>query len=675
MSVKVEEAEKESRAVRGRLEEASRAFEDRIQATDKREALVVIARREVRGLKQEAEAAGVAAARLHQEGLDLQSAGEAARAELVEERVRVDSKRELLRDREHKAALLSDELKSKEQRLERAEANVREREQQAEQVLSASAAWENKFSLQSERNSAEAKCVQDQLEAVTRAKGELGLEAAALETHRQGMISVETALQARELHLQESWRVVAEQARQQAVAGAGKRGGGGQTFAIPLHMMDERNAAVAAQAIMQAPLLQVQLTAAGAAGSPEWVHVLSRQRTLLIERETRLQRWGMALQAESARVQASAEDLEAREAVVERAKVAAEKATVDAQHNTAHLDHYHAAAEEMRCDAETALMNVQTREARLDQGERDYQREIANLHMRSEDLKNQDRLLLEAKCAVEKREALVSASEAKAQMLTGMAAEERQRAEAALHASTAAQDRATSMSKAAEEREARLMTVQAAIEAEEKALDQRGHKIDVQEGVLTERCGQVARRIQEAEQRDLQLEKRESQLAALKAAIEERERQVSAVERQAADLIEREACAMQAEERAGEASAQLTHLRREMAAFKEGFQEERQEASLALHVREDALLAAEASLAKNKGEFERASEVAARCQRQLAEATAHLKSQREAEAKQWKQRSETLAAKEEAARVLKKQMEADQRALRAAAEAAAQVKP
>ena len=88
-------------------------------------------------------------------------------------------------------------------------------------------------------------------------------------------------LQAREGQLQESWRLITDQARQAAVVGGRGRAG------IPLCMLDERDAAAAAQGMLTGPNLGVELSSAGAAGSPE-VSVTSDLRRPLVRKPGRV---------------------------------------------------------------------------------------------------------------------------------------------------------------------------------------------------------------------------------------------------------------------------------------------------------------------------------------------------------------------------------------------------
>lgn len=81
--------------------------------------------------------------------------------------------------------------------------------------------------------------------------------------------------------------MITDQARQSMMVG-GKRTG------IPMYMLDEKEAAAAATQAMAGPMLMVELTGAGPAGGALWVQTLQKQRTVMLERETRLQVCGFS---------------------------------------------------------------------------------------------------------------------------------------------------------------------------------------------------------------------------------------------------------------------------------------------------------------------------------------------------------------------------------------------
>lgn len=163
--------------------------------------------------------------------------------------------------------------------------------------------------------------LQAELSAAAATTAQVEKQQVELEGARAGLAAVEAALEGRETAVQHSWRMVMEQPPAGVKPDAVAAGWG----------IEERRAAEdAAEAVTGAPVMTAVAAAAAGEGA-QLLHTLQSQRAALMQRETKLQRWAVALQADSrlvhqtheeARVveKRSRETAEAAEAAIAKAK-------------------------------------------------------------------------------------------------------------------------------------------------------------------------------------------------------------------------------------------------------------------------------------------------------------------------------------------------------------------
>lgn len=155
------------------------------------------------------------------------------------------------------------------------------------------------------------------------AAAEAKRSAAAAEAAREHLMSMERALDAREKKLKQSWEVFKRGKREHHMKGA-------IVSVISNDSVLLTDAEEAAGLRPLPPLPQPELV--GAAISSELFAALLQRRTILIERETLLQRWSLALESEAVKLKEIGEQLEEREEVAQKAladKLSAEALLLD----------------------------------------------------------------------------------------------------------------------------------------------------------------------------------------------------------------------------------------------------------------------------------------------------------------------------------------------------------